>query len=371
MDIVQQFHQKLQARDKDGLLRSLPPETGLIDFCSNDYLGFSRSPELKRILNEQTNLHSYQIGSTGSRLISGNTTFAEDLETFIAEFHESKAALLFNSGYDANVGLFSCIAQRNDTIISDELIHASIIDGIRLSHATRYTFRHNDLNSLESKLKIAKGNIFIAVESVYSMDGDLSPLKEISALANRYNAALIVDEAHAAGVFGHEGRGLVHELNMQQDVFARVITFGKAFGTHGAAVLGSKTLQLYLINFARSFIYTTAQSFHNLLSIRAAYTFLQMFNHQELIHQRVSIFNKLLKLNDIDSRSPIKKVIIGGNEKTKMLASDLKKQGFDVRAILAPTVPAGMERLRICIHTHNTHSEIEQLTTAIVNYQNL
>ena len=161
--------------------------------------------------------------------------------------------MIFNSGYQANIGLFAAVAQKGDTIISDELIHASMIDGIRLSYASRLRFKHNDIKDLEKQLKKAKGNIFIGIESVYSMDGNLAPLTKMARLAKKYKAHLIVDEAHATGVFGKQGSGLVCALGLEDQVFARMHTFGKALGCHGAIVLGSEILKKYLVNFARPF----------------------------------------------------------------------------------------------------------------------
>jgi 8-amino-7-oxononanoate synthase len=260
------IEKKLAERQLAGNYRTLKTIGLPVDFCSNDYLGFARSPLLKnKIENEIGDFVSN--GSTGSRLLSGNSAYTEDLEKYIAILHQSEAGLIFNSGYDANLGLFSSLPQRGDTVITDELIHASIIDGARLSYANRYTFKHNDLGSLEAKLKQAKGNCFVAVESVYSMDGDTPPLNEIAALTLKYDAHLIVDEAHAVGLYGF---GLV-ATDLQKQVFARVVTFGKALGCHGAIVLGSNLLRQYLINFARSFIYTTAASFHQMASVKTAY----------------------------------------------------------------------------------------------------
>ena len=307
-------------------------------------------------------------GSTGSRLISGNTDYAESLEQWIADYHEAESGLLFNSGYDANLGLLSSLPQRHDTVIHDELAHASIIDGIRLSNATRYNFKHNDINSLEQKLKAANGLIYVVVESVYSMDGDQAPLQAIKILCKRYDAALIVDEAHALGVFG---KGLVNKLNLQHDVFARVITFGKALGAHGAIVLGSVALRNYLINFSRSFIYTTAAPLHQLVSIKAGYTFLANSAFLiDILHQKIMLYNRLMKVISPgnNSDSAIQTIIIGGNDETKKAAQALQQQGFDVRPILSPTVPTSTERLRICLHTYNTDEQITQLTNLIKEY---
>jgi 8-amino-7-oxononanoate synthase len=364
------IQQKLQIRQQAGNYRMLRLENGLIDFCSNDYLGFAHSEELAKLVQEEV-LHTKSTainGSTGSRLISGNTDYAESLEQWIADYHEAESGLLFNSGYDANLGLLSSLPQRHDTVIHDELAHASIIDGIRLSNATRYTFKHNDIHSLEQKLKAAKGLIYVIVESVYSMDGDRAPLQAISILCKQYGSVLIVDEAHALGVFGN---GLVNQLNLQHDVFARVITFGKALGAHGTIVLGSVALRSYLINFSRSFIYTTAAPLHQLAAIKAGYTFLaNSASLIEKLHFNIALYNRLMSviLPGNNSDSAIQTIIIGGNNETIKAAQAMQQKGFDVRPILSPTVSAGTERLRICLHSYNTEEHITQLTNLIKEY---
>lgn len=353
---------KLREREDNNSLRSLQLNKNLIDFSSNDYLGLAQSAEAKEAIAQYflTN-NNYQLGATGSRLLSGNSVFAEELESELAKFHDADAGLIFNSGYDANLGLFACIAQKGDTIICDENIHACIIDGARLSFAQRFTFLHNDLGSLESKLKNSHGTIFIAVESVYSMDGDVAPLEEISALAKKYKAHIIVDEAHATGVIGKNGEGLVQHLGLQNDVFARVVTFGKALGCHGAVVLGSHKLKSYLINFARSFIYTTALPLHSLVTIKIMYA--QMLKKQSIARLMANIrFFKTQFLGTsihlIQSDSAIQCLIIPGNKACKNAALELHKYGFDVRPILSPTVAKGKERLRICLHAYNSEEDI-------------
>ncbi len=356
---------KLVEREENNSLRSLTLNSGLIDFSSNDYLGLAQSAEAKlAIANYFLENDAYKLGATGSRLISGNSAFAEDLENEIAQFHQAQAGLIFNSGYDANLGLFACIAQKGDTIICDENIHACIIDGARLSFAQRFTFKHNNLESLENKLKNSQGNIFIAVESVYSMDGDMAPLKEISALAKKYNANIIVDEAHATGIIGEKGEGLVQHLGLQKHIFARVVTFGKALGCHGAIVLGSNKLKNYLINFARSFIYTTALPLHSLVTIQTMYA--QMAKQKDIerlknniSHYKSQFYNTKFQL--IESDSAIQCLIIPGNEECKNTALYLQQNGFDVRAILSPTVATTKERLRICLHAFNSEAEILRL----------
>ena len=358
---------KLDERRLAGTYRTLKPANDLVDFCSNDYLGFACSPVLKNKIDEEIeNLGIIANGSTGSRLLSGNSAYTEDLEANVAALHKSEAGLIFNSGYDANLGLFSSLPERGDTIITDELIHASIIDGARLSHANRFIFKHNDLQSLEEKLQHAKGNCYIAIESVYSMDGDTPPLNEIITLAEKYNANLIVDEAHAVGLYG---LGLIDE-HLQNGVFARVVTFGKALGCHGAIVLGSNVLKEYLVNFARSFIYTTAASFHQITSIKMAYQLLQQSSVEiGQLRNNIKLFRQNIINNNtyplINSGSAIQCIILGSNEKAKEIAMQLQNTGLDVRPILSPTVPAGRERVRICLHSFNTQNEISLLTNTI------
>jgi 8-amino-7-oxononanoate synthase len=359
---------KLDERKLLGTYRVLRPESNLIDFCSNDYLGFARSPVLKSKIQNEIDTHPLSLnGATGSRLISGNITYAEELEQQIAIFHQSEAGLLFNSGYDANVGLFSSLPQKGDTIIHDELIHASIIDGARLSHANRYTFRHNDLDSLEGKLKQAKGICYVVIESVYSMNGDTPPIAEILKLTEQYGAHLIVDEAHAVGLYPS---GLISQLDLQDKILARIVTFGKALGCHGAIVLGSNFLREYLINFARAFIYTTAASFHQLAAVKMAYGLLNESAAEiKLLHQNIRLFKQAIQYNNtyplIKSDSAIQCILLNSNDKAKQAAQQLQTAGLDVRAILSPTVAQGTERIRICLHSYNTAEQIGLLTSTI------
>jgi 8-amino-7-oxononanoate synthase len=368
--IDDKLQETLDKRIEASLFRSLQVNENLIDFCSNDYLSFARSEKIKNSVSQKLEAVNYFSGSTGSRSISGNTLFAEDLEKRIAAFHNGEAGLIFNSGYDANVGLFSCIASKGDTLICDELIHASIIDGCRLSRATRYKFAHNDLIDLEKKLQFATGTIFVAIESVYSMDGDQSPLLQISELCTKYHANLIVDEAHATGVYGVNGKGLVNHFVLEDKIFARVHTFGKAMGCHGAIVVGSETLRNYLINFARSFIFTTALPYHALVTIECVYETLNQNNFSaSFLFHLIKIFKGTLKMPQgiylIEGNSPIQSLVIGGNEKTRKISKDLQRMGFDVRAILSPSVPAGKERLRISLHLHNTEAQVISLANSL------
>src|SRR5690606_10856498 len=276
-------------------------------------------------------------------------------------FHQSEAAVLFNSGYDANLGLFSAIP-RNAIVLYDELVHASIRDGIRLSNAKSYKFAHNNLEDLEQKLLRFQSEvteIFVVSESVFSMDGDSPDLEKLVEICKVNNAYLIIDEAHSFGIFGSQGEGLVQAKGLEKDVFARVITFGKALGVHGAAIVGSKELKNYLVNFCRSFIYTTSLSPHSVASIFVAYQFM-MNPHQErkVLFDNIAYFNESFGIRDI---SPIKSVVISGNEKVRRTAGKLIENGFDVRPILSPTVSVGKERLRFCLHSFNTQEEIRKV----------
>lgn len=357
------MQEKLDRRKSEGLLRILRPENNLIDFCSNDYLGFARSPRIRSSDSRQLTAFS---GSTGSRLIRGNNRFTEELEDRIAAFHKAESGLIYNSGYDANLGLFSSIASRGDTIIYDALIHASVRDGIRLSGGNAFRFVHNDCSDLEEKLKAGKGNLFVAVESIYSMDGDASPLEEIAELCMQYGANLIVDEAHASGVFGSRGEGLVAKAGLESKVFARLHTFGKALGCHGGIVLGSKVLRDFQINFSRAFIYTTALPPVSLQAISAAYDKLETETGQfALLHEKIVLFREIAGNGAVkglmSSGSPIQCVVIPGNEASAKAAAGLIRSGCDVKAILSPTVPRGSERLRLCLHVFNTEEEIKHL----------
>ena len=361
----------LDKRKTENNFRTLSlPNKSLVDFSSNDYLGFSKNPELKTL--KDSILKDYQIlqqGSTGSRLITGNSQIHIDCEKQIATFHNGEKALLFNSGYDANVGVLSSVLQRGDIVLYDELCHASIIDGIRLSFATVFKFKHNDISHLQELLEKNKTaeNIYVVTESVFSMDGDCALLKEISTLCKTNNAHLIVDEAHAIGVYGEQGKGLCNELNIEKDCFARIYTFGKAMGVHGAAVVGNSDLYNYLVNFARSLIYTTALPASSVALIMASYNLLQNTNQTDAVKENISLFNNLThKLpSKIKSTSAIHCFLIAGNENAINASKQLIDTGFDIRAIKNPTVKAGTERLRICLHATNTEQELQQLSDTL------
>jgi len=352
---------KLNEREQNNSLRALKIiEGNLIDFCSNDYLGI-----VKNKIIEKKASHLLSHGSTGSRLLSGNYQLIEETEKLVAGFHEAESGLIFNSGYDANTGLLSCVPQKNDFIFYDQLSHASLRDGMRLSYATSFSFLHNNMEDLEKKLKSAETNHqkFVVTESVFSMDGDFAHLKEINEMCEKYDAALIVDEAHATGVVGGKGEGLVQQLNLQGKCFARIHTFGKACGAHGAIILGSEKLKKYLINFSRQFIYSTSLPPSSVEAIKVSYqTFPSMEKERKHLNQMVNVFKtREAKFKILKSETPVQSVIIPGNEEVKMVAKLCQQKKMDIRPILYPTVPKGQERLRIVLHAFNSIEEVKSL----------
>ncbi|MBF4472662.1 aminotransferase class I/II-fold pyridoxal phosphate-dependent enzyme [Flavobacterium sp. HJJ] len=373
MNFPKNLTDKLEIRKKNKSLRLLPKPNDLIDFSSNDYIGFSKSEAIFDAVHQFLLDHNIKSnGATGSRLISGNHALYSQTEDYIAKFHQSESALLFNSGYDANVGFFSSVPQKGDLILYDELCHASIRDGIQLSNAKSYKFKHNDFEDLERLISkaitdISQPIIYIATESVFSMDGDCPNMEELTAVSEKYNCYLVVDEAHALGVFGDKGEGLIQYLHLQDKIFARIMTFGKGLGCHGAVVLGSSTLKSYLVNFARSFIYTTGLSPHSVAAVLMGYHHLEKDKQAiETLRENIVFFNQVIKmlyLNPlfIRSKSAIQSAIVPGNKKVKSIAASLQQNGFDVKAILSPTVPEGQERLRFCIHSFNSKEEISSL----------
>jgi 8-amino-7-oxononanoate synthase len=355
------LHKKIALRKEQNAYRQLRLAGTAIDFCSNDYLGIAKN-DLLHVAAKH-----YKSGSTGSRLLTGNYELIERTEALIAAFHGAEAGLIFNSGYDANTGILSAVPQRGDTVLYDYLSHASIRDGLRLGLAQSFSFLHNDIHDLEKKLAAAKGNVFVVTESVFSMDGDMAPLKEIAALCGQYKAFLIVDEAHATGVVGNKGEGLVQYLGLQQQCFARIHTFGKALGCHGAIVLGSNALRDYLVNFCRTFIYTTALPPVSVAAIATAYNVFPLLSNERAHLQDLTGFfqSATIKGEKLRSITPVQSVVIPGNSVVKATADLCRQNNFDVRAILYPTVPRGSERLRIVLHSYNTKDELNRLVEVL------
>ncbi|KAK3899377.1 pyridoxal phosphate-dependent transferase [Staphylotrichum tortipilum] len=391
-----------QTRNQLRRLTLAPPNAA--DFSSNSYLSLSSQAAVQKAFLAwlQAAASPSLLGSGGSRLLDGNSSFAEELEKTIAAFHHASAGLLFNSAMDANVGLLGCVPQPGDVVVYDELVHASVHDGMRLSRAgRRVPFGHSrvwdggDVSSLEGVLRALLGgpdgdlfvsgkrNVFVVVEGVYSMDGDVAPLGDVVECVERClplkNGYVIVDEAHSTGVFGDRGRGLVCELGLEDRVWARVLGFGKAMGCSGGIVLCSPTTRSYLINYARTLIYTTAMGFPALASIEATYNFLTngqaepLRDHLRLLvrdtHKLLVALcgrhnppSDLLRVNTQPPRSPIIPVFTC---RPRSLATYCQQRGFMVRPIVAPTVPAGKERIRVCLHAGNTMAEVEGLVRAI------
>jgi 8-amino-7-oxononanoate synthase len=305
-------------------------------------------------------------GAGGSRLLRGHHRAHAELEEFAADFFGAEKTLYFGSGFIANFALFTTLAERRDAVVFDERIHASVKEGVHASAAERYRACHNDVNSFETELKCARDKgarrIFVAVESVYSMDGDLAPLEALSVLAKRFDAVLVVDEAHSTGVFGSHGRGLGEGLH---DSIA-VHTCGKALGVSGALVCASASTIELLINKARPFIYSTAPP---PLLARAVKRALELIDEEPWRRERVlklaPFAHRELNGEAAFAGSQIVPVIIGADEAALSVAGDLQKAGFDVRAIRPPTVPEGTARLRVAINALHTEDQIRGLAAAL------
>jgi 8-amino-7-oxononanoate synthase len=344
-----------------GELRSLEIPTG-INLCSNDYLGLATHPALCEAVVEAV-AQSTRMSSTGSRLLAGNAQEWEEIEKYYATFAGAEAALFFTSGYLANVGLLASVAGRGDVYFSDEFNHASLIDGIRLSGAEKVIYRHGDLSALEAALvahSARRCRKLIVTESVFSMEGDLAPLAEIAGLARRYGATLIVDEAHAVGVFGPEGRGCVAQAGLDNEVFATVQTCGKALSSAGAFVCGTATLKQFLVNRARTFLFNTALPPYFAAQIRAAINLSRAADAERARLQSMAhTLRARLRSAGWDtgaSASQIVPVILGDNAAANRISESLARNGFAIRAIRPPTVPDGAARLRISL-TCNVQDE--------------
>ena len=352
------LHQKLEERKAKNAFRSLRKTIEGADFSSNDYLGVVTNNLLADAMPTGIARH----GSTGSRLLTGNSTATEETECFIAAFHNAQSALIFNSGYDANLGVLSCIGVKGDTILYDALSHASIRDGIRLSNAGAHAFGHNDVDDLIQKLQSATGNIFVVTESVFSMDGDKAPLAEIVKACRNKEAKLIVDEAHATGVEGGNGEGLIQAIQLESDCFARIHTFGKAMGCHGAVVLGSHELRDYLINFSRPFLYTTALPETTIVACRVSYELLpRLQEERNRLKKLIRLWNTHRHQHCSNNDTAIQYLLVPGNNAVKELSQRLLMNGIDARPILYPSVPEGKERIRVVLHSFNTEEEVKKI----------
>lgn len=351
----QRLAKQIAARKESSTFRSLTINSFSTDFYSNNYLGLANK-------KFETPKHLLDSG-TGSRLISGTSEQHYQLEKMMAQVFKSEAALLFNSGYDANIGLLQALVTRHDTVIYDEHIHASSRDGLLLTKAKSFNFKHNSLEHLEERLKKAEGIVFVLIESLYSMHGNLADLKGSIEVCEKYGAHLIVDEAHAGACFGKNGGGRLEELGLEGHVFARLLTFGKGFGAHGSVVLSSQLVKDNLINYARSFIYTTTLPESSVYRIHQIILKTDFEILQEKLQENISYFCKLFGLKN--NGSPIQCLTATSLELLKKWETKLIAARVGIKCIVAPTVKTGEERLRVCIHAFNTKEEIEHLSDLI------
>jgi 8-amino-7-oxononanoate synthase len=346
-----------------------------VDFCSNDYLGLAEHPLLREAVVRAVE-KSARVGGTASRLLSGQTEEWRNLEDEFAKFAGTEAALFFGSGYAANMGLVSSLVGTDDVVYSDVLNHASLIDGMRLSGARKLIYPHLDLSALEDELRRETGapwRRIIVTESVFSMNGDVAPLKEMAALAEKYGAAMIVDEAHATGVQGKGGHGVAAEAGILAQVLATIHTCGKALGSAGAFVCGPAVIKDHLINHARTFIFSTALPPYFAEQIAAALKLaMGMDSERQMLLKQASGLNAALRkagFKTAGSASQIVPVVLGSNEDTLQAAEMLQQAGFAVRAVRPPTVPAGKARLRLSLTTRIAEEELERLVQCLVGWR--
>ena len=341
-----------------------------IDFASNDYLGLSSDPRLAQGVIAAI-ARDVPVGSGGSRLLRGNHPEHELLEEEAARFFGSEAAIFFSSGYAANTALFATLPQTGDLIVHDELVHASAHEGMRLTRAERRAAPHNDAGAIEEIIAEwrrggGSGTAWIAVESLYSMDGDRAPLDALAAIAERHSAILLIDEAHATGVFGSDGRGLAGHLEGRPDVVT-LRTCGKALGAEGALVCGPRIVRDFLINRGRAFIFSTAPSPLMASVVRAALRIIadEPGRRERLWHLITHAERSLAPLGVATTGSQILPLILGDEARTMRIAAALQAGGYDVRGIRPPTVPPGTSRLRLSITLNATAEDIDGLAAAL------
>ena len=368
--IPERMAQELGGLRTQSQFRTLEDPAGL-NLLSNDYLGLANDPRLKQAVAEAV-AATHAVGGTGSRLLSGNAPEWEGAEAAFAQFAGTQTALYFGSGYAANIGLLSSVLKPGDTVFSDALNHASLIDGIRLSGASKVIFPHRDLVFLENALRehasVPDAKV-IVTETVFSMEGDVAPVEELMRLARTHGAALVFDEAHATGVCGQEGRGISAEFARAPEILAIVHTCGKALGSAGAFVCGSATLRDYLINRARTFIFSTAMPPYLAGQIQAALVLARGAEaDRQYLREIADLLRSELAARGFDcgrSSSHIVPMILGSNEAALHFAAELQRAGFAVRAIRPPTVPAGTARVRFSLTSRITRDQIQALVRAM------
>jgi 8-amino-7-oxononanoate synthase len=379
MDAIEKF---LAQREKEGLLRILRPadlrKGGKIhfdgkeffDFSSNDYLGLPNHPRLKEAAKKA--MENFGTSASASRLLSGDLKTFHQLEEKVAKFKGKEAALVFNSGYQANVGIISALYGRGDAIFCDRLSHASIIDGITLSGAKLFRFRHNDLEHLKSLLKKNAEryeNQLIVTETIFSMDGDRCPLKDLIEIKNKYECGLFVDEAHATGIFGIDGSGIVEQESLSEQVDLIMGTFSKALGSFGAYLACSGKIKQYLINTCRSFIYSTALPAAVIAANTEALNIVSDEPHRrQTLLANSDYFRQKLQAAGLDVRgsSQIIPLIVGDAEKAVEVSELLRRDGYWVLPIRPPTVPANESRLRFSLSFDHDKEILQKLAERII-----
>jgi 8-amino-7-oxononanoate synthase len=370
MNARQEFEERLAAAldelRREGLLRQMRLPAG-IDFVSNDYLGLAEHPSVARAM--RTALDALPAGSGGSRLLRGHHEMFERLEARLASFAGSESALLFGSGYAANIGLLQAIVAPDDVIVSDERNHASLIDGIRLTKAAMVICPHQNLNAFEAALaRPRKGRAVVITESVFSMDGDLTPLPDMCAIAERAGAVVIVDEAHATGMYGARGSGRVEELGLRDRVVATIHTGGKALGSGGAWVAGSRALRDVMVNRARTFIFSTAPLPVLGAALAAGLDLVEGEpERRREVHRKSLLLRRALDQAGVrcGGESMIVPIVAGANEAAIALQSGLMAAGFDVRAIRPPSVPPGTARLRVTVRYPQADADLLRLASDV------
>lgn len=367
--VDERYRSALDALARDARLRSLHPRQG-IDFVSNDYLALAESPRLRQAVIAAIDAGT-PIGAGGSRLLRGNCPEHEQLEAQTAAFFKTESALYFGAGYSANFAALSTLPQRGDLLVMDELSHASMREGAKASRAEIVESRHNDSNAVEDAIRAyrangGKGRPWIAVESIYSMDGDIAPLDELMQIADRHDGFLYIDEAHATGVFGPDGRGLSAPFEGRANVVA-VHTCGKALGASGALVLTTKLLRDFLVNRSRPFIFATAPSPLMAVAVSEALNILREEpERRERLHDLIALAGRIIGAQGwTPSGTQIIPYIVGHNDRTMALASALQRRGFDIRGIRPPTVPAGTARLRISLTLNASADDLQSMLAAL------
>ncbi len=363
---MKKFQKKLQELEDQHRLRTLKLPNG-IDLTSNDYLGFRSHPLLRKAAIEALE-NGIDLGSGGSRLLRGHTQAHQDLEEFAATYFGCEKALYFATGFLANQAIFTTLPGRHDLIIFDEYIHASVREGIQNSHAKHVKIPHNDVNAFEDVLKISQGKyeaVWIAAESVYSMDGDLAPLQEIFKLTQTYNAMLVIDEAHGTGVFGKSGKGVSEDMHS-----ANVITLhtcGKALGVAGGLVTGAREIIDTLVNRSRGFIYSTAPIPLQCVMVQRA---LELSRDEpwrrEKLHSLMGAAKRLLPVENLVSQ--IVPIVIGEDVRAVEVATAMQQAGYDVRAIRPPTVPEGTARLRVSLNCNISEETLKNFADTLAPF---